>query len=262
VTDALAEIAAWLDRALLEPAPVAEILDQHPDLTPAESYRVQRAVIEARVARGDRIVGYKAALTSQAMQEETGIPEPLLGTLLASRVLPEGEPVSLSGRGFLHPTLEPEIAVLLKQDLAGPGVGELDALAATGGFLPAIELGDYRCPPGTASLQHSVVCNTFNGGIVVGAQLTPAAGIDLRVEGMSMSRNGRPVASGTGVEVLGNPLRSVAFMANKLAEQGLKLEAGMVLMTGSITRSIPLAAGDLIDVAFTRLGHLQVRIAA
>jgi 2-keto-4-pentenoate hydratase len=48
-------------------------------------------------------------------------------------------------------------------------------------------------------------------------------------------------------------------MANKLAEAGLSLQAGMVLLTGSIVRSVAVQPGDAIRVAFTRLGSLHVR---
>ncbi len=256
------DLVAWLDAAQTAPAPMAEILDDHPAMTAAEAYRLQLAVMAARVARGDRIVGYKAALTSKAMREETGIGEPMLGTLLASRVFPEDRPVSFAAAGFLRTSLEPEIAVLLRDRLQGPGVTALDALQAVAGYLPAVEIGDYRLAEGVGSLQSAICCNTFNGGIVVGARLTAPQGIDLRLEGMSMRLNDEPAGSGTGVEVLGDPLNSVAFMANKLAEFGGALEPGMVLMTGSITASIPLAPGDRVEVAFTRLGALTLRLVA
>lgn len=74
-----------------------------------------------------------------------------------------------------------------------------------------------------------------------------------------MRLNDAPAGSGTGVEVLGDPLNSVAFMANKLAEFGGALEPGMLLMTGSITGSIPLGPGDRVDVEFTRLGSVSLR---
>lgn len=260
MADDLDKLAEWLDRALLASEPLPEILETHPELTADDAYRLQFKVMALRVGRGDRIVGYKAALTSQAMQKLTGIPRPLVGTLLASRRFPEDEPVSLSGRGFLQATLEPEIAILLKHDLAGPDVGELDVLAATAGFLPALELGDYRMAQGAGSEQNAIASNTLNGGILVGPVLTPPAGIDLRTEGMALYKNGAPVDSGTGVEVLGSPLRSAAFMANTLARFDRKLEAGMLLMTGSITRSLDLEAGDAVSAVFTRLGTVSVRI--
>ncbi|MCH9670614.1 MAG: fumarylacetoacetate hydrolase family protein [Gammaproteobacteria bacterium] len=260
--ESVADLARWLDAALLSPEPVPEILGRAPNLTAREAHLIQFEIMNARVQRGDRIVGFKAALTSKAMQRETGIPEPLMGTLLGSRVFDGAEPVSLSNGGFLRPTLEPEVAVLLKKDLSGPGVQVFDALAAIEGYFPAVELGDYRYLEGTRVLQDSVACNTYNGGTVIGGPMSSPAGLDLRTEGMTMSLNGEPCASGTGVEVLGDPLNSVVFLANKLAEFDLSLKAGMVLLTGSITRSISLSAGDHIRVEFTRLGQLDVRISA
>lgn len=256
----LTELVDWLDAALPRPEPVGEVLERTPELTPAEAYRIQAALADRAVARGDRIVGYKAALTSQAMQAQAGVGEPLLGTLLGSRVFAEDAAVSLAT--FLRPTLEPEVAVLLGADLRGPGVTPLDVLGAVSGYLPAVELGDYRTGDNARSLQQTLVCNTFNGGIVLGGPLTAPHGLDLRTEGMVLHRNGAVQGSATAVEVLGDPLRSVAFMADKLAEQGKALRAGMVLMTGSIVKSIALVPGDTVRVDFTRLGSITVRLTA
>lgn len=256
----LSRLTDWLEPRLSQPEPVTEILERDADLTPRDAYLIQRELMERRVARGDRIIGYKAALTSKAMQVQAGMSEPLLGTLMASRLFAEQAPVSLAP--FLKATLEPEVAVLLGRDLSGPGVTALDARAAVAGYLPAAELGDYRTGDNARSLQQTIVCNTFNGGIVIGAPLTPPGGIDLRLEGMVLSRNGEPVDSATAVEVLGDPIESVAFMANKLAEIGGVLRAGMVLMTGSIVKSISLQPDDAVEIAFTRLGRLLVRITA
>jgi len=51
--------------------------------------------------------------------------------------------------------------------------------------------------------------------------------------------------------------RAVVFMANKLAELGWPLQAGLVLMTGGIVPSVPIRPGDAVQVDFTRL---QVRV--
>ena len=253
-------LAAWLHAALDAPRAVSDLDTRLAGVTPRDAYRIQRLIVDRRVAAGDRVIGYKAALTSPAMQAQTGIGEPMLGTLLASRRFEEDEPVSLSRAGFLRATLEPEIAVVLGRDLQGPGLASADVPGAVAGYLPAIELGDYRIDGEMRSLQAGVVCNTFSGGIVLGRPLTAPHGLDLRYEGMAMHVNGKPAGSGTGVEVLGDPLASVAFCANTLATLGLSLRAGMVLMTGSIVASIPLAAGDHVQVGFSRLGRVEVRI--
>jgi 2-keto-4-pentenoate hydratase len=225
-----------------------------------DAFHIQAQRIARHVAQGDRIIGYKAALTSKAMQRQVGIDEPILGTLLGSRTYPQETPLSLGQ--FMVPTLEPEVAVLLKRDLTGPGVTPLDALAAIEGYLPALEIGDIRTGDNVRSLQQTILCNTFNGGHIFGAPLAAPSGIDLRREGMVLYVNGEMAGSATAAEVLGDPINSVVFMANKLGEIGQGLQAGMVLMTGSIVASVKLKAGDEVLAAFTRLGEVRVRCVA
>lgn len=254
------ELAEWVEARWTAPEVLPEVLEHAPDLTPEAAYRVQRARMEARAERGDRIIGYKAALTSKPMQERAGIDEPVLGTLLQSGLHDDGVPVSL--RGFIRATVEPEVTVLLGRDLMGPGVTRVEALAAVAGYLPSLEIGDMRNDDHRPrSLQQTIVCNTFNGGHVIGAPLG-APDLDLRTEGMVIHHNGEVHGSATAVEVLGDPLNSVAFMANKLGELGYGMQAGQILMTGSIIRSFEVQAGDTIEVDFTRLGRLRVRFTA
>ena len=247
----------WIEDKWNADAVIPEVLEHAPDLTVPDAYRTQAARMARHVAQGDRIIGYKAALTSKAMQRQVGIDEPMLGTLLASRTVSEEAPVSLAP--FLAPTLEPEVAVLLKHDLAGPGVTPLDALAAIEGYLPALELGDIRTGDNVRSLQQTILCNTFNGGHVFGAPLVAPDGIDLRREGMVLVVNGELAGSATAAEVLGDPINSVVFMANKLWEFGRGIKAGMVLMTGSIVASVKLKPGDEVHAGFTRLGEVRIR---
>ena len=260
MNDKITQWTDWSETSIASPELVPEILEQVPDLTPLEAYQIQMARMDRAVAGGDRIIGYKAALTSVAMQQQAGVNEPVLGTLLASRTFQEDAPIALSG--FIKPTLEPEVAVLLKSPLKGPGVTELEVLAAVAGYLPCVEVGDIRTGENVRSLQQTIVCNTFNGGHVFGQPLTAPQGVDLRYEGMVMQVNGEPLASATAIEVLGDPLRSVAFMANKLSEVGRSLEPGMVLMTGSIVKSVVLQPGDSVQVDFSKIGRVQARFVA
>ena len=50
------------------------------------------------------------------------------------------------------------------------------------------------------------------------------------------------MATNTAAEVLGNPLNSLAWLANNLAERGLGLRAGDLVMSGSICDA-PAAEG-------------------
>ena len=152
------------------------------------------------------------------------------------------------------------MAVLLEYDLAGPGVGATDVLLATAALFPAIEVVASRGERGKRSQQMRIIGSKFTGGgIVVGHPPTAPHGIDLRLEGMVISINGEVRGSATGVEVMGNPLHAVALVANTIAAYGAKLDAGMLIMTGSFMGNLPVAAGDELRVEFTRLGSVTAR---
>ena len=59
--------------------------------------------------------------------------------------------------------------------------------------------------------------------------------------------------------MLGNPARSVAWCANKLAEFGQGLRAGEFVMTGTITTAMDVRAGDTVRAEFATLGGVSVR---
>jgi 2-oxopent-4-enoate/cis-2-oxohex-4-enoate hydratase len=71
--------------------------------------------------------------------------------------------------------------------------------------------------------------------------------------------NGQVAATNTAAEVLGNPLNSLAWIANHLGERGLGLRAGDIVMTGSISTLLRPKAGDAVLARFTRLGSVGVR---
>src|SRR5690606_30538923 len=129
-------------------------------------------------------------------------------------------------------------------DLVGPGVNLQDVMLAVDYFVPLIEIADQRAASFSRSEQMVQVCNAFNWGQVIGTKLTRPAGVDLRYEGMVISHNGRVFGSAAAVEVLGNPLNAVVFLANKLAEIDQSLKAGMMVQTGSIIPNFVAKPGD------------------
>ena len=55
---------------------------------------------------------------------------------------------------------------------------------------------------------------------------------------------------------IGNPLRVVAWLANKLAEYGECLEAGDIVITGSQNPAVYIDAGDHFEADFGPLGRI------
>jgi 2-keto-4-pentenoate hydratase len=251
------ELVDWLEEQITGKKPFVDILEVAPELTHDDAYRLQLGLMRRKVEKGDRLIGYKAAYTSRAMQQERGVPGPIIGCLMQSGWFEESRAIELNRD--VKTMAEPEIAVLLKRDLQGPGVTMGEALAAIEGVFPAIELAEQSLGGTKRSRQMGIAIHKSNGGIVVGGPMTSRHGIDLRLEGMVISINGQVRGSACGVEVLGDPLSLVAIIANKIGEYGGTLKAGMILMTGSIVSALPVEPGDDLLIEFTQLGKVTSR---
>ena len=165
----------------------------------AEAYAVQDRVRDALVASGERVVGWKAGFTSRAAQAAFRCDEPVCAFLLGSGVLASRAEVPVSR--FVALVVEAEVALVMGRDLAGPGVTAAAALRAVDGALPALELVDFRysgSPTGTDVVADGV----YASAIVLGAPVTPLAGIDLALEGLVYELNGAIAATNTAAEVM------------------------------------------------------------
>src|SRR5216684_2633479 len=126
------------------------------------------------------------------------------------------------------------------------------------GAMPAFELIDFRLS-GKLRAPDVIADGVLANGIVLGWPLVPVTGIDLSLEGVVFEQNGERVATATAAEVMGNPLNSLAWLANALGGQGGKLRAGDIVMTGSISKVLRPKAGDSVRASFTRLGSVSCR---
>jgi 2-keto-4-pentenoate hydratase len=154
---------------------------------------------------------------------------------------------------------EAEIAFVIGEELRGPGITIAQVLRATKAVVPAMEIINQCISRTPWNAIDVIATNAVHGGIVLGGQLTPLHGLNLRYEGMVVEVDGEPVGSGAGVEVLGHPAASVAWLANKLAQFELALRPGDIVLSGSIIRMLEVRAGHAVRVTFSRLGSVGVR---
>ena len=252
VADALVErILTARNGGAAGPAPT----EGHP-LAPAEAYDVQDRVRQALVARGERVIGWKAGFTNRATQEMFGTDRPVCGFLLGSGVYATGAEVPAST--FVGLGVEAEIALVMGRALAGPGVTPPQALLAVEGAVPALELVDFRYA-GKLTATDAVADGVLAKAVVLGAPLTDVTHLDLALEGLVYEVNGKIVATNTAAEVLGSPINSLAWIANHLGARGLGLRVGDVIMTGSVSMVLRPKAGDTVRARFTRLGMVSAR---
>lgn len=248
----LDKAAAVLLDAYATGTPVPPLTTTFPEISVTDAYAIQLAQVERWKADGAVVTGHKVGLTSAAMRQQLGVDQPDYGHLMDTMFHLEAAPIGI-GR-FLQPRVEPEIAFVLGRPLSGPRVTAAQAVAAVDFVLPALEIIDSRIADWKITLADTIADNASSGGVVLGTRPTRLDAVDLALAGCLLHRNGNLVQTGAAGAVLGSPLNALIWLANTLGERGVTLEAGHVVLPGSVTAAIPVAAGDTVTATFAGLG--------
>jgi 2-keto-4-pentenoate hydratase len=190
------------------------------------------------------------------MQEMMGVDEPDYGHLLSDMAVSSSRPVS-AGR-YCYPRVEVEVGFILGAPLPGADCTEQDVIDATEAVAPAIELIDSRILDWNIRIGDTIADNASSAGYVLGPDRVKPTDIDLRAIDARLIRNGEQVAEGRSDAVLGNPVTAVAWLARKVASFGVTLEAGHVILPGSVHRAIDVRPGDDFEAVFDGLGTVQL----
>jgi 2-keto-4-pentenoate hydratase len=137
-----------------------------------------------------------------------------------------------------------------------------DVLAATDHVLPALEVIDSRIADWRIALVDTIADNASCAGVVLGDRRTPPADVDLAAAAVELSVDGQLVQQGSGAAVLGHPAKAIAWLANAIGGFGVALEAGHVVMPGSLTAAVPLEPGTVVTADFGPLGDVEARVRA
>jgi len=257
--------ARLLDAAEQSATQMRQTTEQYRDLTIDDAYVIQAAWRDLKIERGERVVGHKIGLTSRAMQASMNIDTPDSGFLTNKMVFePDSE---LVASDFCDPKVEIELAFVLATDLGGDDLTVDDVLDATEYVVPSVELiaaRSFRRDPSTErtrTVVDTIADNAANAGIISGGRKVAPTEVDLRWVSALGSRNGIIEESGVAAAVLGHPAQGIVWLARRYHEQGLTLEAGQIILAGSFTRPIPVAAGDHFHFDYGPLGAFELRFA-
>lgn len=163
------ELGDELYSALTECRTIAPLTSRGLDISIEDAYHIQQRMIARRIEKGERVVGKKIGVTSQAVMNLLGVHQPDFGYLLDGMLYNEGEAIPFDR--LIQPKAEGEIAFLLKKDLQGPGVTAVDVLAATEGVMACFEIVDSRIQDWKIKIQDTVADNASCGVFVLGDQL-------------------------------------------------------------------------------------------
>lgn len=254
--EVIQELGLALYQAEMNRTPIAPLTETYPGLTPADAYAIQQVMMSKRL-EGHKIVGRKVGLTSKPMQQMLNVNSPDFGLLLDDMAVLDSGDCPLDE--LIQPKIEPEIAFVLGKDLSGPNLTVEQVLDATAYIAPALEIVDSRIKDWKIKLGDTIADNASSARFVLGPAIALAANYDLRLMGMVMEQNGQLVDTGAGAAALGHPANAVAWLGNTLAEFGVSLKAGDVILPGALCKAVNCNRGDTFRADFAGLGSVSVR---
>lgn len=248
--NAIDSAAALLDTAALQAQAVGQFAPGSFDL--AQAYRIQRASIQRRVARGDRLKGIKLGFTSRAKMIQMGVDSLIWGWLTETMLEEEGGSVNLAR--YIHPRVEPEVCFLTRRTIDRP-LTALEAADYVEAVAPALEIIDSRYQNFKFSLEDVVADNCSSAGLVVGPWSRQFDG--LGNAGVGVDFDGRLVLSGSTAAILGHPLRSLVQASRLLVACERSLPAGSLVMAGAATAAQELPSNTHVRCEISGLGRVE-----
>lgn len=245
MADHIEEIARRLDRAWEDRKAIPPLRDTDGLDSPTVAYRIQTRWSQLRAERGERVLGHKIGLTSQAMRDQLGVHEPDYGRLWKSRFYPpRGGRATIPADVFLQPRVEGELAFLIGKPLDRTDCAADQVLAATDAVAVAVEVIDSRITNWQIALVDTIADNASFGAFILGPWDPVLPTADLRTIGMLVQHNGVTAVEAIGNAVLGHPARAVAWLASTLNRLGVSLLPGDIVLSGALGRSLPAVRGD------------------
>jgi 2-oxo-hept-3-ene-1,7-dioate hydratase len=263
--ETIATLARRLYEARRSRSQLRHFSREHPAMTVADGYAIQREWVRLELNDGRTIRGRKIGLTSRAMQQASQITEPDYAPLMDDMFFEQGSDLPFDR--FIAPRVEVELAFVLGRPLRGPGVTLFDVLSATEYVTPAVEIIDARIEQfdretkAMRKVYDTISDFAANAGIVTGGRPVRPTEVDLRWVGAMLYRNGVIEETGLAAAVLNHPATGVAWLANKIAPHDEQLDAGNIVLAGSFTRPATAARGDCFHVDYGPLGSIAFRFA-
>lgn len=253
------ELARLLDQARLEAREVPPLTRTHAELPLRDAYAIQAEGIRLRTARGERVIGLKMGLTSEAKRKQMNLDSPVYGVLTDKMQVQAGGVFRL--QGFIHPKIEPEIAFRTSRELRGK-ISREEALDACSSAMAAMEILDSRYVDFKYfSLPDVVADNSSSSMFVLGTTERPPRELELAKLPMSMEVNGVQVQSALSSAISGDPLLSVVQLCELLSERGESLPAGSIVLAGAATVAHMMKPGDQVRLSVEGLGSVSVSVA-
>ncbi len=195
-------------------------------------------------------LGWKIAGTTDAVRIKLGLDGPIYGRTF--RRFAAASPACLVTAELLDPLLECEFFVTLARDLparASPWTMP-EVLDAVGSVCAGIEVAECRFPNAALPPLPAILADGSASGRYVSGGNIPNWRAGLADVPVVLEVDGSLRRSGTGADVMGDPLRPLLWLAEERRRWGDGLRAGEVVSTGSATGMVPVRGAKTVRALF------------
>lgn len=206
-------------------------------------------------AQKRNISGYKAALTAAPAQKAMGIDQPIVGCLFKEGASQPSDLIQIDSG-----VLETELGFTLAQSISTP-VTEANVLDTVLHCQPMVEIARPNLSAKPKAV-HLIATNSASFAYIAGEPFDPRS---IEIDGIEASlREREEIFRGTCGEVMGGQRKALAWLINTALDIGYHLEAGHLMMTGSVGGVAPAKPGTY-TATFTAtvadLGQIEFTIA-
>ncbi|QLK86900.1 2-keto-4-pentenoate hydratase [Staphylococcus sp. 17KM0847] len=219
-------------------------------------YKIQDALIDRlKSTYSTEVGGYKVSMTSAETQAYANTHEPAYGTLLKNVLKSSGDTVKRNN--LFAPLIEPELVFILTADL--PAEASTEDILNNTQLAPAIEIPDARYMDWfpNFTLGDLLADNTATGLVVVGEPIAQLTYEQLEQVTMVLKHDHQEIKTGVASEVLGNPVKAVQWLNDKLTSHGKSLKRGDVISSGTFIPPIKAEQGTY-SVSYHNVGTVSV----
>ena len=243
-TESLAtELLDALDRNEL----IAPITSRQTGFDAGAAYEVSTEILRRRRARGERPIGRKIGFTNRTVWPHPPMWAPVYDGTVTFLEAPSG---SIAIAHLAQPRLEPEVVLHFR---SAPSVtsDEAELLSHVDWIAHGFEVVQSHFPEWRFQAADAIAAFGLHGALVVGPP-RPVREPDylvaqLRSFTVALARDGAVQARGGGSHVLGSPLLATAHLLSVLQLQPHfePIGAGEIVTTGTLTRLVPIRAGEV-----------------
>jgi len=218
-----------------------------------DAWQLQDAVANLREQRGEQVVGYKIGCVCPINQKRHGLSHPVWGRLWSTEQYTAG--ARLSKDNYANVAIEGEFAVTLSRNIDPDNVSPATIIESVEQVFPVIELHNLAFRGADPKGHELIANNAIHAGVVRGpgcAKPETSTATDL-----SITFDGKMVDEWKEIRWPNDILQAVGWLTERLAEHGLRLRRGEMVLTGALGPPIPVGDVRHVQVAATRFGAVD-----